>query len=287
MIEEMIKLNAEQLRQMISIELAQTIESRRGSLSEVESDYQKPLGEPTDEEVDDFLFHNILLDDEIVEQLTDPGLLGFSSKKAEATNEWLDEFIQNVKAWANNNSWLGGDSAIRQLMPHLSADERHFWEPGKSLVIPPWIQTFPPYILKALDLLRKGNYLSELSFRDFEFLVGELLASEGWDVEVTQPTRDGGIDIVASREDEILGKIKSVWQAKKQRLSNKVGLSTVRELSGIRDELKATKAMVVTTSSLTKDAISWIQRDIYRLGYLDSEDMHKWLEGYPRKSAKA
>ena len=38
--------------------------------------------------------------------------------------------------------------------------------------------------------------------------------------------------------------------------------------------------MIVTTSHLTRDAIGWVKRDVYRLGYKEKEDLEKWLQDY-------
>lgn len=76
----------------------------------------------------------------------------------------------------------------------------------------------------------------------------------------------------------MLGVLRSVWQAKKYKESNKVKLHEVRELSAIRDDVRATKAFIVTTSSLTRDAIAWVKRDLYRLGYKEHNQIQAWLE---------
>ena len=77
--------------------------------------------------------------------------------------------------------------------------------------------------------------------------------------------------------DSVLGKVKSVWQAKRYGISNKVKLNEVRELSAIRASEMATKGIIVTTSHLTRDAVEWIKRDIYRLNYKDKKDLENWL----------
>ena len=53
----------------------------------------------------------------------------------------------------------------------------------------------------------------------------------------------------------------------------------MRELSAIRDYQKATKGMIVTTSSLSKGALNWIRRDEYRLRYKDKNDIENWVLG--------
>ncbi len=165
----------------------------------------------------------------------------------------------------------------RSFIPQYEPDETTLWIPANSLA-PAWLSTSPSCLLLAADLLREGRLLSELKPRDFEELIGNLLEVEGWKVKVTQASRDGGIDVVATKVDETLGEIRSVWQAKKYRPTNKVKLSEVRELSAVREAEKATKGVMVTTSRLTRDAIEWVKRDVYRLSYKEHDHIKRWIE---------
>lgn len=264
----MKEVTAAYLRDMVADAIAPSIEIYRLSrLSSGEEDYTFPTGCPTDEKIDDFICHNALLDEEKVEQLIDPGLLGFYAKTASAKEEWLKEFQNHLQDWAKNQSWL-----------EYQPNETTLWTPTTSLV-PAWLSTSPSCVILAADLLREGKLLSELKPREFEELIGTLLEAEGWRVKVTQASRDGGIDVVAIKSDETLGEIRSVWQAKKYRATNKVKLSDVRELSAVREDERATKGFMVTTSRLTRDAIEWVKRDIYRLGYKEHAHIKRWIEG--------
>ena len=119
----------------------------------------------------------------------------------------------------------------------------------------------------------------EIHWKDFEKLLGELLEQEGWRVQITRSSKDGGIDLIANMVDPIIGEIKTLWQAKKFKETNKVSLSAVRELSAIRERENATKGIMVTTSKLTGGAIKWIQQDRYRLGYLEGHQIEEWILG--------
>ena len=70
------------------------------------------------------------------------------------------------------------------------------------------------YITKAKEILRKGDSLDVLNWHEFEKLIAELLASDGWNVSPTRRTKDGGIDIVSIKEDKKLGFSKVLWQIK-------------------------------------------------------------------------
>jgi DNA-binding response OmpR family regulator len=150
-----------------------------------------------------------------------------------------------------------------------------FWTPSSTR--PGWLALSPSAMLLATDLLNSGRRLSDLTPRQFEELIGQLLEGDGWRVVVTRPSRDGGVDVVASRDEPEIGIVRSVWQAKKYGRSNHVSLGQVRELSGVVDSERVTKGMIVTTSRLSRDAIAWVRRDQYRLGYKDRAQVERWV----------
>jgi restriction system protein len=134
-------------------------------------------------------------------------------------------------------------------------------------------------LLVANQLLDGGRLLTEMPWRDFEKLVAELLERDGWAVTLTRGTRDGGLDVIAQRQDHTVGLVRTIWQAKKYGADHAVGLHQVRDLSGVLDRDRATKAMIVTTSRLTRGAIEWIRQDKFRLGYMGHEQLKDWVRG--------
>ena len=125
---------------------------------------------------------------------------------------------------------------------------------------------------------RKLITLDDLSWREFEQLIARMLESDGYNVELMQGLKDGGVDVIAIKDLGDAGLFKSVWQAKKHRLDRKVGLSLVRELADTRLEHGASKAIIVTTSYLTSGALDRVERDRYLLGKVDRTDLDKWIE---------
>ncbi len=91
-------------------------------------------------------------------------------------------------------------------------------------------------------------------------------------------TKDGGVDIVAVKDMKEAGFYKALWQAKKYKMSNKVGISTIRELADVRNEFGANKGILVTTSFLTRGALERVHRDNYILGKVDRSDLNKWID---------
>lgn len=50
---------------------------------------------------------------------------------------------------------------------------------------------------------------------------------DGWTVELTRGTHDGGIDVISIKDDPTLGKMKAIWQAKRHGSGNKVNVASI------------------------------------------------------------
>jgi len=111
----------------------------------------------------------------------------------------------------------------------------------------------------------------------FEEIVAELFRKEGFEVELTQATRDGGVDIIAiSRRMNIWQKM--IVECKRYAPQNKVGIAVVQRLLGVKDQLRANKAVVVTTSSFTKDAQRIAHARFWDLDLKSYGDVIDWLQ---------
>lgn len=274
----MPRITVADLREMIAQGISETIEMHRLSrLDAGDTSAIRTTGDPTDDEIDDFVASNPLFDSVVWEHLLDPGPLGFQAKTVRVTSQWVHDFTKQVHYGAHTDKWLAADLPWEWEGGEIRPADTTLWTPATSAQ-PTWIARSPGCLLLAADLLRSGRLLSELSWRGFEELIGTLLESEGWSVNVTRPSKDGGIDVIATKHDSVIGEVRSLWQAKKYGLNNKVALSEVRELSAVRDDAKATKAVIVTTSHLTRGAIEWVKRDLYRLSYKDREQIERWVK---------
>ena len=90
--------------------------------------------------------------------------------------------------------------------------------------------------------------LQNLSWREFEQLVGAHFERLGYTVMFTPEGADGGVDVVAR-----MGSETSLIQCKRWR-ATKVGVSVVRELFGVMAARGAATAYVVSIGSFTDDA---------------------------------
>lgn len=108
---------------------------------------------------------------------------------------------------------------------------------------------------KGLKKIDKDSYknrtlteIDEMTGEDFEKYLKVNFENMGYKASLTPKSNDYGADILLKRKRE-----KIVVQAK--RYKNKVGNSAVQEIVAAMSYYKATKAMVVTNSSFTKNAV--------------------------------
>lgn len=98
-----------------------------------------------------------------------------------------------------------------------------------------------------------GNY-AEMGGVEFEEHVKRLLVQKKWRVESTPLTRDGGVDLIARRNDDIDVEITLYIQCKNH--ASPVGVDVIRELNGVLPKGAAsTRGVVVCPSGFTADAI--------------------------------
>ena len=115
----------------------------------------------------------------------------------------------------------------------------------------------PPENLKASKHKSAfaGKY-TEMGGIEFEEHVKRLLEQKKWRVETTPLTRDGGIDLIARRNDDIGVEITLYIQCKNH--ASPVGVDVIRELNGVMPKGAAgIRGVVVCPSGFTTDAITF------------------------------
>lgn len=133
--------------------------------------------------------------------------------------------------------------------------------------------------LAISELAEDPDKLLELSSSQLEKLVAEVLAAQGWTVNLTSATRDGGYDLLAVSHDPT--GLRSTWivQCKRYRPERSVGVAALRELYGAKTQLGVSNALLVTTSTFTKDArrFSGSRQDVQ---LVDTNTLRRWLKLY-------
>jgi len=148
------------------------------------------------------------------------------------------------------------------------------------------IQVYKPEIIRfSNNLIEQLQKYPEDVFlvtsRQFEELVADLLADQGCEVQLTQKTRDGGKDIIASLNTPI-GKILTLVEAKRHKPTNYINIGLIRQLHGALHDHDASHAMLVTTSYFSKDALDFQKRHQLELSLKEFEDVQDWITNYNR-----
>lgn len=130
---------------------------------------------------------------------------------------------------------------------------------------------------------RHPELLHSLPPRKFEELVAAIFRNNGFNVELTPATRDGGIDIVAIQKDGFGGSILNLVECKRYLPDNKVGIGIVQRMFGVVEQHRATQGTIVTTSSFSRDAQLCARSSQYRIGLKGYADLSKWLSDFANK----
>jgi len=107
---------------------------------------------------------------------------------------------------------------------------------------------------RILDQQTSLESIRELTWQQFELLLGEYWRRRGFDVEETGGGGpDGGIDLILKREGQVF-----VVQCKQWK-TWQVGVKPVRELFGVMTAQRASGAYLVTSGSYTTDAMTFAE----------------------------
>jgi restriction system protein len=129
------------------------------------------------------------------------------------------------------------------------------------------------------DIFQDDKALLRLEPRDFEEVVAELLRSQGFTVELTKRTRDGGYDLIAIGVQAGFP-LKFLVECKRYR-TQKIGIEIVRNLMYVVDQEQANKGIIATTSFFSRDASDHVKKvHQYRLDLRDKSDILSWVQQY-------
>ena len=133
----------------------------------------------------------------------------------------------------------------------------------------------------AGGMRRRPELMRDLHSRDFEELVGDLFARNGFRVEMTPSSHDGGADLYAVL-DTNLDEMRFAVECKRYSPGNPVGPRFVRELRGVVDRERAVcRGVLVTTSRFTRGAYKEQRATPASLSLQDFDRVAGWLRGEP------
>lgn len=140
----------------------------------------------------------------------------------------------------------------------------------------PLIKTISYFDPTIYDVIKKNpELLKSMDWRLFEEMLADILRRFKYSVELTQPTKDGGIDIIAIKKDENFGDHKYLLQAK--RYNDAVQVSPVRELLFLHNEYNATKSCLATTATFTSGAWKLADKYKWKMELKDQQGILSWI----------
>ena len=131
---------------------------------------------------------------------------------------------------------------------------------------------------ELMDALKTNpELLRDLPPRRFEEIVADILARQGYQVELTPASGDGGFDIYAAKS-ETLGRFLYLVECKRYTPPQKVGVRVVRELHGVVQAKGANAGIVVTTSYFTSRAQEFRHSLEHRMHLKDYIAVRHWID---------
>ena len=183
-------------------------------------------------------------------------------------HEITDEEIHGVYV---PGIWFG-DNAPEFEVPQFIVEKYVRLQRDTNLILPT-ITSIDDELLRRIR--ENPAELQSITPRQFEELICNILTRFGWDVQLTSATKDGGFDIFGF--SGAVGGVKSHWiiECKKYSTDNKVGVNIVRSLCGVKEQIKSANAMIVTTSTFTRGALS-LAKSRWDLSLRDYENVLEW-----------
>jgi uncharacterized protein YjbI with pentapeptide repeats len=132
-------------------------------------------------------------------------------------------------------------------------------------------------------LAKHPEALDSVRPRQFEELVAGILASYGWEVQLTPESRDGGYDIFAISKDISGARTSWIIECKRYRRDRKVGVEIARALYGVKQDIRVANAMLATTSDFTR-GVNDFKASRYDFDLKNYQDVLNWINTYKRES---
>ena len=133
-------------------------------------------------------------------------------------------------------------------------------------------------IRSLIDLISQNrDLIYDISPRDFEIIVEQILQDDGFETHLTKATRDGGRDIIATKTGINGRPVVFYVECKRYSRKNKVNVSLVRALYGVQTADKINKACLITSSSFTRDAVAFAEEQNHLIDLIDGDALHAMI----------
>ena len=198
---------------------------------------------------------------EVIEHLQEEG-----TPESEKLQEWYDliQKVEKISMFMNDVD-----------LSHPSIDAEHWEESIEMALEEQYVNILSP-IVDQVEKMESGMWelddLHQISWQEFESLIGTLYESFGYETEVTSDTADMGIDVWARNSDE-----RVAIQAKRYQEGNTVGRETLQKLASTLAKGDADRVVVVTTSEFARTAEEYSDSFGSEIELIDGEELRDQL----------
>lgn len=188
-------------------------------------------------------------------------------------------------------------ATITQVAPIEFVDESPILlPPAKKIYIPESrlitdISEIENTIPRLIELIKEdSSYIYRITTREFEEIVAEIFRAQGYQVDLTKRTRDGGKDVIAIHRNVLGLETCYFIECKRHALDSKVDVSIVREVYGVHSTRNGpNKSIIATTSTFTPDAIQYVNNEVrsrWDMELKDIQDVLQWIKNYKPQTNK-
>lgn len=198
---------------------------------------------------------------ELVESIQDNGI-----PESKELQEWKDlaQKVEKISTFMNDVD-----------LSHPSIDAEHWEESLEMAVEEQYVSVLSP-IVDQVEKMESGMWelddLQQISWQEFETLIGTLYESFGYETEVTSDTADMGVDVWAVNSDE-----RVAIQAKRYQEGNRVGRETLQKIASTLAKGDADRVTVVTTSEFARTAKEYSDSFGSEIKLINGEELRNQL----------
>lgn len=146
---------------------------------------------------------------------------------------------RKIKFWGQPDEWKDMKSAKSYIQGRISDSFSSDYDFGSSK--------------QSQSTINKNSDINNLDPEEFEHYVADIWKDKGWKVEVTQSSKDKGIDVIATKSDPF--QQKQLIQAKRYDKQNPVNSTEVQQYASLYQQEKNVDSVIIVTSSyFTSDA---------------------------------
>lgn len=168
------------------------------------------------------------------------------SDKPDTKEECVDAFLKRYGENSGKDDFL--HAILKENWSGLDpTDIRQLLDKRKNLLK---LENWENSLTEKEDNVKEDINIDFLTGREFEIYIKELFEKMGYKAELTPPTGDKGADVIVEKFGE-----KTAVQTKRYNSDDHVGVSAIQEVYASKKYYECHKALIVTTSSFTTQAI--------------------------------